>query len=162
MMVGLLTAGPLAVGAAIMMAASWNSDRTRQPTWHLFAMAILAGAGWLLFGAATSPIMSLALIAIAAGGTYGMLSVFWALPGAYLSGAAAAPGIALISAVGTVGAFVGPWLVGYLRQQSGSFAASFAAVAVFILVSGILGVLVGRHIFRRSANGQIEPAGSQN
>lgn len=157
--VGLLTAGPFAVGAAIMTVASWNSDRTGKPTWHLFAMALLAAAGWMLFGESSNPVLSLALVAIAAGGTYGMLSVFWALPGAYLSGSAAAPGIALISAVGTVGAFAGPWLVGYLRQQTGGFAASFTAVAFFILVSGILGVLVGRHIFRITARGQSELVG---
>jgi MFS transporter, ACS family, tartrate transporter len=159
--VGLLTAGPLAVGAAIMTTVSWNSDRTGQPAWHLLAMALLAAAGWLLFGVSSNPILSLALVALAAGGTYGMLSVFWALPGAYLSGPAAAPGIALISAVGTVGAFAGPWAVGYLRQQSGGFAASFTAVAIFILASGILGVLVGRHILRLSTPGQGELAGGR-
>ncbi len=156
--IGLLTAVPLAVGALIMTVTSWNSDRTGERTWHLLAMALLAGVGWLLFGAAKSPVASLAFIAIAAGGTYGMLSVFWTLPGAYLSGRAAAPGVALISAVGTVGAFAGPSLVGYLRQQNGDFAAAFTAVAVFIFISGALGVLVGRHIFRTNARAQYKQA----
>ena len=144
--VGLISAGPFAGGAAIMTLASWSSDRNGEQIWHLLAMAALASAGWLLFGVSPGPIVSLVLIGLAAGGTYGMLSVFWALPGSYLSGPAAAPGIALISAVGTVGAFVGPWFVGYLRQQSGGFAASFTGVAICILVSAVLGALAGRHI----------------
>ncbi len=161
-MIGLLTAVPLAIGVAIMTAASWNSDRTGERTWHLLAMTLLASGGWLLFGLATGPVLSLALVAIAAGGTYGMLSVFWTLPGAYMSGMAAAPGIALVSAVGTVGAFAGPWFVGFLRQQSGGFASAFTAVAACMLVSGILGGLVSRHIFRTISRGKHEQTSGLN
>lgn len=156
-MTGLLTAVPFMTGAAIMTITSWNSDRTQERTWHLLAMTLLAAASWLLFGYATSPVMGVIIIALAAGGTYGMLSVFWTLPGAYLSGAAAAPGFAMVSAIATVGGFAGPWLVGYLRQQSGGFALAFAAPAACILISGVLGVLVSRHLLRTGTHDLLEP-----
>lgn len=145
--VGLLTAVPLGVGALVMMAASINSDRTGERLWHFFAMGGVATTGWLLFGSLNSPVAGLLLIAVAAGGTYGMVSLFWTLPSAYLSGRAAVPGIALISALGTTGAFVGPWVIGQLRHLTGDFSLAFAFVGVCTAVSGVIGLGVGRRIF---------------
>ena len=149
--VGLITAVPLGLGALTMVVASSSSDRTGERLWHFFAMAALATVGWLLFGSSRSPGAGLLLVAVAAGGTYGMVSLFWTLPSTYLSGRAAAPGIALISALGTTGAFVGPWVIGQLRHQTGNFGLAFVFVGVCTAVSGVVGLVVGRRIFNEHA-----------
>jgi ACS family tartrate transporter-like MFS transporter len=149
--VGLMTAIPLGIGASIMLAASLSSDRRGERLWHFGAMTVLAAAGWLLFGQVSSSVARLLLIGVAAGGTYGMLSLFWTLPGTYLSGRAAAPGIAFISALGTTGAAVGPWAIGVLRRIGGDFTLAFGFVAACIAVGGMTGLLVGSHILRRYA-----------
>ena len=60
-------------------------------------------------------------LTVAAVGDYGTRGPFWALPGKFLTGSAAAAGIALINAMGAVGGFIGPFAVGYLKDATGTF-----------------------------------------
>jgi ACS family tartrate transporter-like MFS transporter len=66
-------------------------------------------------------------ICVAAVGIWGALGTFWTLPTAFLSGTAAAGGIALINSVGNLGGFAGPYLVGLVRGDSPGF---FGALAL--------------------------------
>ena len=157
--VGLLTAIPLAFGAAVMIAVSYNSDRTGERVWHFLALSVVASLGWLAFGVLKLPPSArILLICVASGGTYGMQGLFWTLPGTYLSGKAAAPGIALVSALGTTGAFIGPWVIGHLRQSSGDFGAAFSFVAACSIISGVIGLIVGRRIVRRASDAARQPS----
>lgn len=62
----------------------------------------------------------------------------WSLPTSLLSGAAAAGGIALINAIGNVSGYVGPFLIGYLKDLTGSFRDGVLMLAGFIGLAGIL------------------------
>jgi MFS transporter, ACS family, tartrate transporter len=81
---------------------------------------------------------SLAALSVAALGVWGALGPFWSLPTAFLSGRAAAGGVALVNAVGNVGGFVGPTLVGYVRDATGSFATGLWVLAGGLVVGAIL------------------------
>jgi MFS transporter, ACS family, tartrate transporter len=71
-------------------------------------------------------------------GSSAIAPTFWTLPTAMLSGTAAAGGIALINAVGNLGGFLGPYLMGSIRDATGSFTIGLLAISMGALVSSIV------------------------
>ena len=75
-------------------------------------------------------------------GIFGCLPVFWTLPTAFLSGAAAAGGIAIINAIGNLSGFVGPYAMGYIKDTTGGYegglqllaALAFAAMVIVMVL----------------------------
>lgn len=110
--IGLLSALPhlAAMGSMILFSAS--SDRTGERRIHVALAALLAGVGWALTASAPSREMALLGLCLAQAGMMSMLPVFWTLPTAFLSGAAAAGGIALINSMANIGGFLGPTILG--------------------------------------------------
>jgi nitrate/nitrite transporter NarK len=76
-----------------------------------------------------------------------MVPVFWSLPGRFLSGAAAAAGIALINSFGNLGGFAGSFITGMAKQLTGSAAAGTYALGACLWVCGVIVVLMPRTIF---------------
>jgi hypothetical protein len=71
----------------------------------------------------------------------GVLSVpplFWAIPTAYLRGAAAAAGIAIINSFGNLAGFIRPYFFGWIKTRTGSTPAGICIIAVCVLIAGIL------------------------
>ena len=83
-------------------------------------------------------------LTIAAVGDYGTRGPFWALPGKFLTGSAAAAGIALINSMGAVGGFIGPFAVGVLKDATGSFASPLYLLAGILMVGAVLTLLLSR------------------
>jgi nitrate/nitrite transporter NarK len=75
---------------------------------------------------------------LAAVGTYAPMSVWWSYPTTFLSGSAAAGAIGLINSMGNLGGFVGPYLTGWVRHETGSFAGAMLALAMALLLAGLL------------------------
>jgi ACS family tartrate transporter-like MFS transporter len=73
-----------------------------------------------------------------------MLAPFWSLPTAFLSGTAAAGGIALINSLGNLGGFVGPNIVGQSQALTGSFELGLTALAALMAAGGVLALTI-RH-----------------
>ena len=142
--VGLLSAIPYFAGAVGMVIFARHSDATGERRWHVAVAAFIATVGLVLTGATTSPVVEMAALTLAALGIYSTLATFWSLPTAFLSGTAAAAGIALINSVGNLGGFVGPYVVGFLSDSTGSFYAGLLLLAALILVAGLLALAV-RH-----------------
>jgi len=109
---GLLTALPHLCAMAVMICWSVHSDRTGERRGHVAGAAFLAAAGWSLAELAPSPWLALLGFCLAQAGMMSMLPTFWALPPSFLSGAAAAGGIALINSVANVGGLLGPRVLG--------------------------------------------------
>ncbi len=138
--VGLLSMIPWGCAAVAMVVWGGHSDRTGERRWHAAGGLLVAIVG-LLGLAVVGKNAVLAIIALTLV-TVGMLSwvaTFWSLPTAFLSGTAAAAGIAWISSVGNLGGHFGPDLIGRIRMATGghSEAAFFSLVAV-----ALLGVLI--------------------
>jgi ACS family tartrate transporter-like MFS transporter len=144
--VGVLTAIPYAVGSVAMIAWGHRSDRTDERAWHVSIPLLLGAVGFLVSGWTGDPRVSLAALTAAAVGNYGAFAVFWTLPSAVLAGSAAAGGIALINSVGNLGGYVGPVVIGRLRDSTGGYSGGLFVLAAAM---GAAGVLVLR--FRRSA-----------
>ena len=115
--VGLCTAVPYICAAISMTLVAAHSDRTKERRLHV-AIPALFGASGLILTALTphQPVLGLMAMSLAAAGMWATLGPFWSLPTAFLSGAAAAGGLALINAVGNLGGFVGPYAVGGLQD----------------------------------------------
>ncbi len=136
--IGLLNALPYLAATVCMVLVGRHSDRTGERRWHLACAAFAAAAGFLLSAFAGNLVLSLAALALAFSGLKSMLGPFWAFSTSFLSGTAAAGGIAWINSVGNLGGFVGPAVVGYIRKATGSYAGALAILAVVIVLLGSL------------------------
>jgi MFS transporter, ACS family, tartrate transporter len=105
--IGLLAALPHGCAIVAMTLLSMHSDRTGERRGHVALAAFAAAAGWLLSLVAPWPSLTLAGFCLAQAGMMSMLPVFWTIPTAFLSGAAAAGGIALINSVANIGGMLG-------------------------------------------------------
>jgi D-galactonate transporter len=110
--IGLLSAVPHLCSVIGMTLFGISSDRRNERRIHLIVAALLGAAGWGLAAWSPSPLVAFGGLCLAQTGMMSMLPVFWALPTSFLTGAAAAGGIALINSVGNIGGFVGPNMLG--------------------------------------------------
>jgi len=147
--VTLLSALPYLVGLATLLVIGWSSDRTGERRWHTAGSMIAASIGLLLSALlADNIVLALAALCIAAGGLHGYLPSFWALATSFLTGTAAAVSVGLINSVGNLGGFVGPYLVGYLTETTGSFFAGIIYLSASALAAAGL-VLSLRHLVHK-------------
>jgi ACS family tartrate transporter-like MFS transporter len=142
--VGFVSAIPYAVGALSMYLWGRHSDRTGERIWHVALPAFVGAVGFLLSAYwGDVPMLALAALCLTAMGCYPALPVYWTLPTSMLVGGAAAAGIALANSIGNTGGFLGPTLVGYVTEATGSYAAALAMLAAFVAGSGVLVLAVG-------------------
>ncbi|MGB4269900.1 MAG: MFS transporter, partial [Spirochaetota bacterium] len=77
-------------------------------------------------------------VCLAAIGVFGPFGVWWSYPTTFLSGAAAAGAIGLINSSGNIGGYVGPYLIGIIKDITNSFEVSFVILSCMVLISGIM------------------------
>jgi MFS transporter, ACS family, tartrate transporter len=136
--VGLLAALPFLLAAIGMVTVAAHSDRTGERRWHVASSTWLAASGLGVSALAIAPAVSFAALAFAAVGLYSATPPFWPLPTAFLRGTGAAGGIALINAVGNLGGFVGPYVMGWMKDLSGGYGLGTGVLAACALASGVL------------------------
>jgi len=144
MTVGLLNAVPPTVAVVAMILWARHSDRTGERTWHVVIACLAASLGLMLAGGATSVVAVIAALSLVNVGISAAKPPLWAMPTLFLSGPAAAVGIATINAIGNLGGFVGPWMIGWIKDRTGSFAGGLMFVAGLLLISAILTLVVAR------------------
>jgi D-galactonate transporter len=141
---GLLAAVPPLTAVFVMVLWGRRSDRLGERRWHVAWPALFAAGGLVMASFDVSPALALVAAAVAVAGRWSAIPPFWGLPTAFLSGSAAAGGIALINAVGNLGGFVGPMLMGTLKDATGSYAAGLRLLAVAYVIGALLALGVGR------------------
>ena len=143
--VAVLSAVPYVSASICMVLIANHSDRVRERRWHV---AVPAFAGCVGLGLAVFflenhyPLPAFFSICLAASGIWSTLGPFWSLPTAFLTGTAAAGGVALINSIGNVGGFVGPYVIGYIRQRTQSFTGGMLVLAATLLIAGFLALRV--------------------
>jgi ACS family tartrate transporter-like MFS transporter len=141
--VGLAAALPYAAAAIAMYLWGRHSDATGERTWHIALPAFVGAVGLVLSAYwGGSPVLALAALCLSAMGCYAALPVFWTLPTSMLVGAAAAAGIALVNSIGNIGGFLGPTLVGYVTDATGSYGAALSTLAAFVAFAGVAVLLL--------------------
>ena len=138
--VGVLVMIPHAVGLAVMLLVSRHSDRTGERRYHVAIPALGAAIALATVGPVHSPVLSVMLLTVMASGIYSFLGPFWALPSQFLTGYAAASGIALINSVGNLGGFVGPYMIGSLTRWTGSMYWGLIAAGISLVAAALLAI----------------------
>jgi len=118
--VGLINMVPYLVAGAAMILVGRSSDRSGERKGHVAFSGLVAASGFACAALAQNPWLAMLGLVVALAGQKSTLGPFWALGTAYLSGTAAAGGIALINSVGNLGGFFGPKLVGAIKDKTGS------------------------------------------
>lgn len=136
--VTLLSAIPWAVSWPFMLLMGWNSDRTDERRWHVAIPFFVGALGLGLARATDSVPLGLAAFTVAAIGINGRLPAFWSLPNSFFSGTAAAAVIATMNFIGIIGGFVGPYVVGFLSNKTGTYASAVAYLLGSAVLAGIL------------------------
>jgi ACS family tartrate transporter-like MFS transporter len=136
--IGLLVAVPNVCAIVAMVLNGTHSDRTGERRWHVAGPAFLAAAGWAGSALLEAPVWSLVAFTAAQVGMMSMLPPYWSLPTAFLSGRAAAGGIAWINSLGNLGGFVCPYVIGILHEATGNFTSGLLALAQTMALGGVL------------------------
>jgi MFS family permease len=138
--IGLLAGVPSVCGLTAMLVNGAWSDRTGKYRLHVAIPALLSSLGWVLAALSDTPAGGLVGLCLALMGIMSTLPVFWSLPTSFLSGAAAAGGIALINSMGNIGGLLGPGAVGLIHEhdKSGSYTWGLLALAATMFLGGIL------------------------
>jgi ACS family tartrate transporter-like MFS transporter len=144
--VGLLTAVPYLVSAGAMLVWGRHSDAKGERVWHVALPVLLSAAGLVAAIALPSGLPELVALGVATVGIYMTLGPFWGLPPIFLERTAAAGGIALINAVGNLGGFLGPSIVGWTLELTHSYAAGLAVITGCLGLSVAAVLLVGARI----------------
>ena len=154
LMTGFAAAIPYVVGTIGMVICGYITDRMHERRWNLFFTCFAAVVGLLAAALLSGSFWALAGLSVATIGFYGMKTSFWPLPSTFLSGTAAAAAIAAINSLGNLGGLIGPNLVGWLKDSTGSFEAGLYAMAGCALISAIVTLIAVRAPHRR-----VEPTG---
>jgi len=129
--VGLISAIPFACAGVGIYLVGRIAERTRARLWNMLAPVLLSvlgfGAAWLLGG---HRVLAIVMLCVALTGALAAQPQFWTMPTAYMRGAAAAGGIALINSVNNIGGFAGPYSFGWLKQASPSGSTSLAFLVI--------------------------------
>ena len=135
----LISALPYLAASVGMVLVARHSDRSGERRRHVAVPAFAAAVG-LIVGALVQrhPAFAFLALCLAATGIWSTLGPFWSLPTAFLSGTAAAGGIALINSVGNIGGFVGPTVVGFLKERTHRFESGLFVLAASLVVAGVL------------------------
>ncbi len=143
-MTGLVSAIPYAVGLVAMILWGRHSDRTGERRLHVAFAAFVAAAGIAVSTQIADPTGKMIALSVAGFGIFSVLPVFWTLPTTFLTGTAAAGGIAIINSIGNLSGFAGPYVMGYIKDQTGSFTGGLLAVAGTVLLAMVV-VLILPH-----------------
>jgi MFS transporter, ACS family, tartrate transporter len=137
-----VSALPPLLGAVSMLLAAAHSDRTRERRRHVALGLALGALGIALVAVTRTPVMTLVALGLVAIGTGVANAPFWALTTGFLSGLAAAGGIAFINSVGNSGSFFGPVLMGYLKDHTHSYEAGILIMAAVMGIASLVAFLL--------------------
>jgi MFS transporter, ACS family, tartrate transporter len=142
--VGMFTAIPYIAAAAAMILVGMSSDRSGERFLHIAVPSLVGAAGFLAVGYLHAPLLAMLALSVAAAGDYCTRGPFWALPGKFLTGSAAAGAIALINSMGALGGALGPSTVGWLKDHTGGFLGPMLMLAGVLTMGAILTLFLRR------------------
>ena len=155
-----ITGQKLGFAAALVTAIPWVfsliaiaifpriADRTRRHRLVFSGLLVVTAVGLVASGALSShPALAIGGLSLAAFGFVAAQPVFWTLPTEYMTGYAAAAGIALINSLGNLGGFLAPIMRNAFASSLGANAGTYSLAGGAILAA-ILFALTG--VFRRA------------
>ncbi|MBR8304582.1 MFS transporter [Burkholderia dolosa] len=145
--IGLLSAVPYAAAVVAMILIARSADKRRERRWHLAIPAAIGALGLVLSVVwAHETALAMLGLTLATIGILTTLPLFWSLPTAFLGGAAAAAGIAMINSIGNLAGFLSPYMMGWLKQATGVNDAGMYVLAAFLVLGGLLALSVPKRL----------------
>ena len=136
--IGLISAVPFLFAIVVMNAFGHSADKRRERRWHLIVPAMAGAIGFIVAASyVQNTVVAVTFLALAAGGVLTCAPLFWSLPTAFLSGTAAAAGIAIINSVGNLAGFASPYMIGYLKDLTHSTSAGMYVLAATLVLGAI-------------------------
>jgi sugar phosphate permease len=144
MQTGFLNALPFGVASVIMVLWGRLSDRTGERVWHTAVPLAITAATLASTLLTNSLLPTIAILCLAVTGTYAIKGPFWALSTQWLSAGTAAAGIAQINAIGNLGGFLGTYLLGVIKDATGSYGLGLLPLVVLTAAGSIVVLIMGR------------------
>jgi ACS family tartrate transporter-like MFS transporter len=151
---GYLVAVPYAFAMVAMIWWARHSDITHERVWHFACPVVVSGLSLIAAAYLGNPVLAAIALIICTMGGYAALRTFWTLPTGFLTGSAAAGGIALINSIGALGGFAGPYAIGWIKDATGEATLGLVVLAVGPIMAGVVTFLMGH-------DSKIEMAGSR-
>jgi MFS family permease len=141
---GLVYTFPFIIGAFALLLVARHSDKTRERRKHASAAMLLGGVFILLAVAviAYSPLLAFAFITLSGIGAFAPMGPFWAIPTETLPAKTVGSVMGFVNAIGNLGAYFAPLIVGYLNKMTGNFVSGFAYLGAITIVGGALCLLL--------------------
>lgn len=149
--IGFLAAIPQVCTIVGMIWWSKRSDRLEERKIHTALPFLFAAAGWILASVTDHSVIQLLGIIMASTGAFTAMAIFWTTPDQSISLRARAIGIAVINATGNVGSAVSPVLIGWLKDQTGSFNSGLYFVAGLLVLGALIVWMIPMHGSRSRA-----------
>jgi ACS family tartrate transporter-like MFS transporter len=137
-----ITAIPWICAAVAAILWGRRSDRRNERYVNLAIPLIVGAAGFAASAYVSSPLLGIVCLSVAVMGVIAGYTVFWVVPGTFLTGVAAAGGIALVNSMGNIGGFIAPFAIGWLRQETGSFSQALLVLACGMAAAGVIAFLI--------------------
>ena len=141
---GFVTSVPYIAGAVGMVAWGWYSDRIHERRWNLAVASVCGAVGLACAGLFNASYWGLLGMCVAAVGLNSTKPCFWPLPSTLMTGTAAAASIAAIDSIGNLGGFVGPYIVGWIKDTTQSFEAGLYFLSACAVLAAIVTMLALR------------------
>jgi nitrate/nitrite transporter NarK len=136
--IGLISAIPFLSAVIAMNLFGRSADARRERRWHLVIPALMGAVGFVVSAlAAHNTVVAIIFLSLAACGVLTCAPLFWSLPTSFLSGAAAAAGIAVINSVGNLAGFLSPYLIGILKDLTQSNQSGMFMLAGMLVIGAI-------------------------
>jgi ACS family tartrate transporter-like MFS transporter len=143
---GFVSAVPYIAGMGAMIFWGRSSDARGERIWHIALANLLVAVCFASASLAQNYMFVLVALTFATMGVFAVFGPYYSLPSSFLSGTAAAGGIALVNAICTAGGFVGPFVIGVLKEQTGGYAAAMAVLALGEVLGALIILAVGRSL----------------
>ncbi|MDW9406538.1 MFS transporter, partial [Pseudomonas soli] len=145
LLIGWLSAIPYLLAGVFMIVVGRSADLRNERRWHLVVPMLMGALGLLIaVNFAAHPTIAILGLSIATMGALTGLPMFWPMPTALLTAGTAVAGLAIINSVGQMAGFLSPYLVGFIKDQTGSTDAALYALAGLIVVGSLVALRVSR------------------
>ncbi|MFS7873346.1 MULTISPECIES: MFS transporter [Streptomyces] len=148
--IGVLSAVPFLAALVAMNLFGRSADKRRERRWHLVVPSLMGAVGFSLSAVWNgSTVLSLTALSVAAAGVLTCAPLFWSLPTAFLGGTAAAAGLAIINSVGNLAGFVSPYMIGALKDATGSASIPMYVLALTLVVGAAAVLTTKKQVVNR-------------
>lgn len=136
-LIGGAIAIPMTAALIVQLIVGHTSSKTGDRVWHVAGTLFVGAIGLGLSPFAQDMGTALFLICLSAIGIYASMGVWWTIPTTFLTGPAAAASVALINSCGNMGGWVGPYMMGWVKTNTGSFDLGYFLMAAFMFLAGL-------------------------